>query len=97
MRMCNAMLAVFKQLMMAEFSKSKAKFFCEVCDHEFQYLSKCRIHLASINHQAMEDIIKAGSQSPDVTYTGSCTEPGDFSGTEVEGACTDLGGIHSAN
>ena len=94
MHMCNAMLAVFKQLMMAEL---KAKFFCEVCDREFQYLSKYRIHLASINHRAIKYIIKAGSQSPDVTYTGSRTEPGDFSGTEVEGACTDLGSIHSAN
>ena len=82
---------------MAEFSKSKAKFFCEVCDREFQYSSKYRIHLASINHRAMEDIIKAGSQSPDVAYTDSHTELGDFSGTEVEGACTELGGMHSVN
>ena len=52
--------------MMAEFSKSKVKLCCTVCDREFQYSSNYMIHLASINHLAMEDIIKAGSQSPDV-------------------------------
>ena len=82
---------------MAEFLRSKAKFFCEVRDREFQYSSKYRIHLASINHRAMEDIIKACSQSPDVAYTDSSTELGDFSGTEVEGTSTELGVMRSVN
>ena len=44
-------------------------FYCEFCQHGFNFVSKCNVHLRSSGHRALEDILKKevshGNQAED--------------------------------
>lgn len=49
---------------------SSSKFFCEICNVGFDYLSKYQLHLRRSSHRALEDVVNKASSSSDALTCG---------------------------